>query len=370
MDKYRNFLASVKELTNREKRELSQAMGSARAVYEASFEEIIRTNIVNEIKAGAIVEARKRTDLDEEVEKLQRKGIKAVFWDESKEEPGYPEALRFISDSPYGLYYIGNLPEAHEHVVAVVGARACTDYGRINTIELSKALCMSGYSTVSGMAYGIDKACHTGSLEAGGKTYAVLGCGVDVCYPEGNRGLYEKIKNTGGVISEFYPGTVPLPDFFPRRNRLISGLSFAVLVMEAKLRSGSLITANLALDQGRSVFALPGRVTDPLSAGTNHIINEGAGVIESKEQILGALSELLGYQDIRLPEDFGRKDMEDRLDENSRKVFDAIGFEPVSMDEIMTKAGLSIMEIIKAVMDLSGLGLIRETYVNTYMRVL
>ena len=369
MDKYKNFLGAVTCINNKEKQELVMAFGSADEVYDAPFSRLKSAGIVDDTRLRELVSFREGFDPDGEAESLGKKGIKAVFFD----EPAYPGRLKYIADSPYVLYYTGRFPAEDERIVAIVGARACSGYGKLQSIELSKAICSAGYSTISGMAYGIDRACHNGSLEAGGTTYAVLGCGVDACYPGGNRELYEMLKEKGGVISEFYPGTAPLPQFFPRRNRIISGLSFAVLVMEAKLRSGSLITANLALEQGRSVYALPGRVGDGLSAGTNHLISQGAGIIESREYILSELDALCGYRDIQLPQEgihatASRTGM-DGLDENEKIVYGVFEYDAVSLDEIQMKTSLSVMEVIGAVVDLCKRGLIKETFINRYIRV-
>lgn len=181
-----------------------------------------------------------------------------------QEDIEYPEKLRPYKGMPKTLYVLGGLPDPSRPSVAVVGARRSTSYGDNIARQFSAELAANGIQIISGLAWGIDTAAHTGALEGGGETYAVMGCGVDVCYPAGNRKLYEWIlqEKRGGIISEQEPGRPPLAGFFPARNRIISGLADLVLVVEAREKSGSLITADQALEQGKDVYVVPGRITD------------------------------------------------------------------------------------------------------------
>lgn len=193
-----------------------------------------------------------------------------------KKDKGYPMRLSEISGSPNELYYIGELPDDRIPSVAIIGARNCSGYGRQMAREFAREIAAAGIQVISGMARGIDGIAQQAALAVGGKSYAVLGCGVDICYPKENNDLYVKLMGSGGIISE-YPPTVPArADHFPLRNRIISGLADALLVIEARERSGTLITANMALEQGRDIYALPGRVTDSLSYGCNRLIYDGA----------------------------------------------------------------------------------------------
>ena len=202
----------------------------------------------------------------------------------------FPERLREIPESPGCIYLKGRLPDPVEMTVGIIGARDGTEYGKMVARTLAKELSEYGISIISGMAYGIDTAAHEGALLGGGKTYAVLGCGVDICYPAINKKLYSKIQEEGGIISEYPEGSPPLPHHFVARNRLIAGLSDILIVVEAKERSGTFITVDRALEQGKQVFVVPGRITDPLSRGCNKLLMEGASLCLSKEDILSCFS--------------------------------------------------------------------------------
>lgn len=208
-----------------------------------------------------------------------------------KEDPKYPERLKNISGAPKELYLLGRLPEEDRLSVAVIGARDCSEYGKFVARELGAVLGSSGISVVSGMARGIDGICQEAALNAGGSSFAVLGCGVDVCYPETNRLLYEQLKISGGILSEYPPGSPALACHFPPRNRIVSGLADVVVVIEARVKSGTLITVDMALEQGREVYVAPGRVTDRLSDGCNRLIKQGAGILLSPEEFLRELLE-------------------------------------------------------------------------------
>lgn len=214
--------------------------------------------------------------------KQENKGIYTI----EKGKKGYPGRLETLEGMPEKLYVIGGLPQDDRPSLAIVGARNCSAYGKNMAFEYARAMRQSGVQIVSGMARGIDSAAHAGALAGGGISYAVLGCGVDICYPSASRKIYEEMKLRGGILSEYEPGDAPLAWHFPMRNRLISGLADGVLVIEAKERSGSLITADLALEQGRTVFALPGRVGDLLSEGCNRLIYQGAVPAWKPEVIL------------------------------------------------------------------------------------
>lgn len=205
------------------------------------------------------------------------------------DDAAYPARLRTIFDPPSRLYVRGELRSADASAVAIVGARRATEYGKAVAEHLAGDLARCGITVVSGMARGIDTAAHRGALAAGGRTIAVLGCGPDVVYPPEHRGLMDEIIGHGAVMSEFSAGTPPRPGQFPQRNRIISGLSLGVVVVEGRLNSGALITADAALEQGREVFAVPGRITDPTAAAPHRLVQQGAKLVCSVGDILEEL---------------------------------------------------------------------------------
>jgi len=217
---------------------------------------------------------------------------------------------------------------------------------------------------ISGMAMGIDADAHSGALEENGDTYAVLGCGVDVCYPKRNRYLYEKMQDRGGILSEYPPGTPPLPGYFPQRNRIIAGLADYVIVMEARKKSGSLITADYAMEQGKEVYALPGRVTDALSEGTNHLIQQGAGIFVSVEDFLQELQ--LQPKNITTQIDF-RKNL---LEKDESLVYALLDFYPVGLGTLIEKSPYGLVEILPVLERLEQKGFIQETIPNYYIKTI
>ncbi|NQT23051.1 MAG: DNA-protecting protein DprA [Candidatus Omnitrophica bacterium] len=220
--------------------------------------------------------------LDKEIELIEKLGIKVITIDDKE----YPSNLKHIYNPPKVLYVKGKIVPKDHYSIAVVGARKSSTYGRETAARLARELAEKSITVVSGMARGIDTYAHRGALESGGRTIAVLGCGINIIYPPENKSLMEEISKSGAVISEFPINTPPLRRNFPMRNRIISGLSFGVVVVEAAEKSGSLITASLALEQGREVFSVPGRVDTRLSRGTLALIKEGAKLVENVDDIL------------------------------------------------------------------------------------
>lgn len=261
-------------------------------------------------------------------------------------ESAFPERLREIPDSPSCIYCKGRLPEKDEHTVGIIGARDGTDYGKAVARKLAGELSEYGISIISGMAYGIDSAAHLGALDAKGRTYAVLGCGVNICYPSVNYRLYQKIMENGGVISEYAPGAPPLPHHFVERNRLIAGLADILLVVEAKEKSGTFITVDRALEQGKQVFAVPGRITDPLSKGCNKLIREGAAVCLSKEDILECFS-------IDSEKESTRRLS---LEGEERKVFEALDLEKKHVDMLSRELSMPLKSLYAILLQLELAG--------------
>lgn len=276
------------------------ALGTPRELYRLTVSGALSGKLSERFqkKAAQMSEFTKGYDVAGVYGRMRERGISLV----TEGEPQFPERLSGIPDKPYALYYAGKLPQEGKKSVALIGARDCTPYGRYMAEQFGAAFAKAGVQVVSGMARGIDGIGQRAALRGGGYSLGVLGCGVDLCYPRENRELYEALLAAGGVCSEYPPGTEPRAMLFPPRNRIISGLCDAVLVVEARERSGTLITVDMALEQGREVYALPGRATDPLSGGCNRLIRQGAGLVSSPEELL---EELTGGKGV--PKGNGRK---------------------------------------------------------------
>lgn len=290
-------------------------------------------------------------------------------WDEAeircadRESKEYPEKIKEYPNMPEKLYFRGMLPNPQLPTVAVVGARMCSPYGRIQAFKYAKSLSECGVQIISGMALGIDSEGHKGALEGGTPTFAVLGSGVDVCYPAANRSLYRRIQESGGgILSEYLPGSPPKQYCFPARNRIISALSDVVLVVEAKVNSGSLITAGFALEMGKAVFAVPGAVNEALSLGCHKLIYDGAGIAYSPEVILSELG-LSGR-----PETNSGQKNKLGLARDLNMVYSCFDLRPESLDDIIRKTGLSSGKVSNYLIELELLGLIRQTGRHYYER--
>lgn len=268
---YKYWLMNVKGFGKKRKLSLLQKFGSAEEIFAAK--EKVLCAAAGETVAGKIQESKKDWDIFTEYEKLCGQKIKFTCYGDTD----YPDRLSEIPDAPFALYYQGHLPSDEIPAVAVIGARACSEYGVYAAKEFGSKLAEMGIQIISGLAMGIDGIAQEAALTANGESFGVLGCGVDICYPKSNRHLYEKCRQQGGVLSEYPPGTEPKAALFPPRNRIISGLSDIVVVVEAREKSGTLITVDMALEQGREVFAVPGRITDSLSRGCNRLFRQGRG---------------------------------------------------------------------------------------------
>jgi DNA processing protein len=260
-------------------------------------------------------------------------------------DSNYPELFSQLQDAPAELYLRGNPDALHLPSLAIVGSRNPTRGGARNAYEFSRHLAESGFSIVSGLALGIDTAAHRGALDAGATTVAFLGHGIDSVYPAQNSELADAIALKGAVVSEYAPGTPPMKHHFPERNRLISGLSLGTLVVEAARRSGSLITARLAAEQGREVFALPGSIHNPMARGCHQLLRDGAKLVESASDITAELAPLVTHL-LQSPD----KSMENdsRLqsgDEEYVKLCASLGYDPVGIDEIAAASGLTIDQV-------------------------
>lgn len=262
-------------------RRLLEIWQSPIAIY--NIEETQIRDYVKPKQYDNFVRAKKRTvaDITQSYNRMLKQNIAFIPY----MHPGFPNKLRQIPDAPFAIYVAGSLPETKKPAVAIIGARVCSEYGRYMARKLASDFAKLDIAVISGMAKGIDGIGQRAVLEAGGKTYGVLGCGVDICYPVENRDIYQNLWAKGGLISEYPPGMQPLGRQFPPRNRIISALADAIIVIEAKRKSGTMITVDMALEQGKEVYALPGRCTDLLSEGCNLLIRQGAGVAVSAQDI-------------------------------------------------------------------------------------
>ncbi len=288
-------------------------------------------------------------------------------------EPGYPELLRQIPDPPAWLFLKGDPDLLHHPQLAVVGSRNPTRGGRENATEFARELAGQGLGITSGLATGIDAAAHEGALAADGITLAVVATGLDRVYPASNRELAHRIADNGLLVSEFPPGTEPRAGHFPSRNRIIYGLSLGVLVAEATEKSGSLITARLATEQGREVFAIPGSIHNPLARGCHRLIRQGAKLVEQASDILEELAPFIAASST--PADRGdgpdsalRKE-EEQPDEEYSRLLEIIGYDPISVDEIIRQSGLTAAEVSSMLLLLELQGHVESFSGNRFCRI-
>ncbi|WP_242875454.1 DNA-processing protein DprA [Anaerobium acetethylicum] len=357
MAMYWYWICNLPKITNSKIKRLLDCFGSPDEVFREDLKDLGKMGILKEEDIRRIEDSRRGWDLAQEYGEFCKLGMEFVHIGDDR----YPERLRSLADRPYCLYVKGRLPEDIKPAVSIVGARACSEYGRRMAEEYGRELAASGVQIISGLARGIDGASHKGALLAGGSTFAVLGCGTDICYPEEHKRLYEDIPERGGIISEYPPGTMPLPYLFPARNRIISGLADIVLVIEAREKSGSLITADQALEQGHDVFALPGRVTDKLSCGCNRLIKQGAGIATSPADILAEFS----LECKKNNENYIKTTNSLAKEENL--VYSCLGLQPKNLDEILTEVKADIQQVLHVLLNLELKGYIEEISKNYYI---
>ena len=296
-----------------------------------------------------LVKVRSSIDLDAELEKLDELGVSVLTWD----SPGYPKQLHNIADPPAILYVRGNLQPEDEWALAVVGTRRATAYGKECTDMLVRGLAESGITVISGLAYGIDTEAHRTALKAGGRTIAVLGCGVDIIYPTENRKLGQAIIESGALISEYPLGTNPESGNFPRRNRIISGLSLGVLMVEGTIQSGARITTDYALEQGREVFAVPGSILRKSGSGPNFLIQNGAKLVTQVNDILEELNLTMISQHAEARAIIPDNEVEATL-------LEQLSLEPTHIDELGEVTGLSASNIASTLTMMELKGMVRQ----------
>lgn len=308
--------------------------------------------------AERVVQVRKGVNLDMLMTRFSAQGIQILTWEDEQ----YPSRLKEIDQPPPVLYVRGTLIEEDTWAVAVVGTRRVSAYGRQVTDGIASDLASHGVTIISGLARGVDAIAHQSALKAGGRTIAVLGCGVDRIYPPEHAQLAQQIMSSGAMVSDFAPGTPPDASNFPPRNRIISGLAVATVVVEAGETSGALITAQFAVDQGREVFAVPGNILAPQSRGTNQLISQGAHPLLSVRDLL----EIVNYTQVANQRSV-RKAVP--ADEIEGKVLGALSQEPLHMDEIRNQTGLPIERVSASLVMLELKGLVRHLGGQNYVVV-
>ena len=306
-----------------------------------------------------IVEARKRVDPDEEMSRVEESGVRVLTWHDEE----YPPRLKEIYDKPAVLFVKGSLLPKDERSVAVVGTRKPTAYGRETARQLVSDLAQSGLTIVSGMARGIDGVVHRAALESGARTIAVLGSGLDVIYPREHGSLSEQIAAQGALVSEFSLGARPDAQNFPRRNRIISGMSMGTLVIEAPEDSGALLTARHALEQDREVFAVPGSILSPSSRGGNHLIRDsGAKLVTCADDVLEELNLSVVEHQIELAAFFPE-------DEAQAGVLKYVTFDPIHIDDITRNSALASSTVSGALTMMELRGIVRQVGGMNYVRL-
>lgn len=356
--KYEYWFANIKGLGNKEKFQIRSSIKTAEELYYME-EKAIEKIVGKKEKCQAVMESIRSWQLNEECAALERKGVQFV----TRINPKYPQRLTEISAPPYVLYYKGKLPLEGTISVAIVGARQCSAYGEAMAKRFADVLANAGVQIVSGMARGIDGISQRAAIQSRGSSFAVLGCGVDICYPRENYKLYQELQISGGIISEQPIGVQPQRNFFPARNRIISGLADIVLVIEAKKESGSLITADMALEQGKDVYALPGNITSCLSEGCNQLIKQGADILISPDELLKDLG-------IFHDEKFGKlAENKIVLESTEKLVYSCLDFEPRSLNILLEQTRLQISALLDHLVVLQLKGYVREVSKNYYVKV-
>jgi DNA processing protein len=345
-------------------RQLLEVFGEAPAILSATKQRLLQAKGIGEETAEAIVRWEKSIDLKGELQRIQDFGCHILI----QTDENYPESLRQIYDPPIVLYVKGSLSAKDKNAVAVVGSRMTTHYGTEVARKLAYQLAYVGVTVVSGGARGIDTAAHQGALSAKGRTVAVLGTGINLVFPAENAELFERITANGALLTQFPFNRAADKQSFPIRNRIVAGMSLGTVVVEANLTSGALITANMAVDYGRQVFAVPGRIDSPRSKGCHDLIKKGAKLCESAEDILSEFEYL--FPSTNRPPSLGETGVLPALalSETEQKVYDAMGLEESSIDEVIRRSGLPSSGVSVALLGLEMKRLIKQLPGKIFVR--
>lgn len=353
------FLHTINGLGNRSLWNIKNRFRSFANFITADNRELYSAGLAHET-ISEFMERRNKINPLNCLDDLERRGIQAVCF----EDDDYPELLKSIHNPPYIIYYSGAIHINRQFCLAMVGARRATVYGKKIAQRFSRELASQGIVVVSGMARGIDTEAHLGALDAGGYTIAVLGSGLDQIYPRENAKLYESIISHGLVLSEFPLHTPPEPGNFPMRNRLISGLSYGVVVVEAKIKSGALITADFALDQGRDVFAVPGPVDSLNSEGANNLIKQGAKLITGIEDILEEYECFRNTAPAQL-----KQEQLMLLDDNENTIIQYMGNQSVHFDDLLNGLGMEVGLLSTLLLKMELSGIVKSLPGNYYVKI-
>lgn len=331
--------------------------GDAKTAWEASPADLTAAGLGAKV-IDRFVDVRSSLDLEKYWDQIQKQHIEVITW----QDPTYPPHLKEIDQPPPVLYIRGSITNEDQWAVAIVGTRQVTAYGRQVTEELAATLAQNGVTVVSGLARGVDAVAHSAALKAGGRTIAILGSGVDKIYPPEHRQMAEKVMAQGALISDYSPGTPPESTNFPPRNRIISGLSMAVVVVEAGETSGALITAEFAVEQGREVFAVPGNILAPQSKGCNRLIANGARPLLNAEDVLEALD---------LTRNIERREVRKVVPADAMEavLLELLSHEPLHVDEIRAQSGLPIEKVSAALTMMELKGMVRQVGGMNYIAV-
>ena len=348
--------------------QIVERAGGARALYEMSRQEMTKRLGISEKLAAYIEDNRVSYEsLEKEYARAGLAGISYV----NHTDRDFPEKLKNIPSCPYGLFVKGRLPDPLKPSVALIGARECSEYGRLMAEYFGNRLAKEGVQIISGMAWGIDGWAQKAALDAGGRSFGVLGCGPDIVYPSANRSLYNRLCEDGnGIISEYAPQTPARPRGFPPRNRIISALCDVLVVVEARKKSGTLITVDMAIDQGRTVMVVPGRLTDDLSAGCLNLLYQGALVATGVDAVLEQLNikRQMSISDIR--EYKTEKEPEDLLPAEFMRIEEVLTLDPQSIGQIASKAGVSESEAMIILTKLELQGISKEVFPGFFVKII
>jgi DNA processing protein len=341
---------------------LVKHFGSPEKVLSASEKEIAELPDIGLVVGSNIKNQVDWDKVEEQLKLVEKNQIQIVTF----KDKNYPENLRSIYDPPPFLFVKGEISKEDRNAVAIVGCRFASGYGKKITEKIGRELAKNGITIVSGMARGIDSIAHISALKENGRTLAVFGSGLDVIYPPENKKLANEIASNGAIISEFFLGTKPEAPNFPRRNRLISGLSLGVVIVEAGTKSGALVTASCALEQNREVFAIPGNLGSKNSEGTNALIKQGAKLVTAVEDIL---EELKITTKGKRPDSSAQTEVDvSHLSEMERNIFKLISDEPYHIDKIATQASVNVPQALSALLSLELKGLVKQLSGKMFVR--